>query len=292
MSRPLAQLLDTYHQRVDAYLQQQLDIHCGPAEQLDAAIRYSLFNGGKRLRPALVYATGEALGAALPQLDAAAAAIELIHTYSLVHDDLPAMDDDDLRRGRPTCHKAYDEATAILAGDALQTLAFTLLAASNHPATLNQLHTLAVASGTQGMIGGQMLDLLGETRSLSLEELQTLHQHKTGALIRAAVRMGALAADADTATLQALDDYAQALGLAFQIQDDLLDVLGDASKLGKQTGADERLHKTTYPGLLGIDQASHKASELIGRAHQSLNQLDGDWHCLHLLADWAIRRDH
>lgn len=218
-------------------------------------------------------------------------AVELIHAYSLVHDDLPAMDDDDLRRGRPTCHKAFDEATAILTGDALQTLAFEALACDQQPAALAMVKTLAQASGTQGMVAGQMLDLQGEGKQLSLEELQSLHSHKTGALIRAAVRMGGLAAGANANVLATLDTYATALGLAFQVQDDLLDVKGDEATLGKKTGSDALLNKATYPSLLGIEGAEQRAQELVQQACGSLNNLSGEWGSLVELANWSINRN-
>ncbi|WP_114418005.1 (2E,6E)-farnesyl diphosphate synthase [Marinospirillum perlucidum] len=287
----LNNLAASSRQRVDSGLESLLQ-QAGPDARLQEALSYSLLNGGKRLRPLLVYATAQALGADAEVGDAPAMAVELIHAYSLVHDDLPAMDDDDLRRGRPTCHKAFDEATAILAGDALQTLAFQVLAGSQHPAALDMLASLAQASGPQGMVGGQMLDLQAEGQALTLPQLETLHRHKTGALIRCAVRLGGLAAGADQATLDRLDAYASALGLAFQVQDDLLDVKGDAATLGKNTGADALHHKATYPGLLGLTGAEQKAQDLIREAKASLEPLEGDWTFLLELADWCIERDH
>lgn len=286
----LKQLTEIYAARVDAALTELLADTAGCSPLLQEALAYSLLNGGKRLRPLLVYATGQALGASPESCDRPAMAVELIHAYSLVHDDLPAMDDDDLRRGRPTCHKAFDEATAILVGDALQTLAFEVLADERQPAALALVKTLAAASGTQGMVAGQMLDLQGEGQQLTLEQLEQLHNHKTGALIRAAVRMGALVAGATTATLSTLDAYATALGLAFQVQDDLLDVTGDAATLGKKTGADAQLHKATYPSLLGVEGAEQKAQALVEHACESLNNLPGDWDCLRELAAWSISR--
>lgn len=287
----LEELIQLYSARVDAALGGLLSETAGPSELLQEALKYSLLNGGKRLRPLLVYATGQALGANLNHCDRPAMAVELIHAYSLVHDDLPAMDDDDLRRGRPTCHKAFDEATAILTGDALQTLAFEALACDQQPAALAMVKTLAQASGTQGMVAGQMLDLQGEGKQLSLEELQSLHSHKTGALIRAAVRMGGLAAGASANVLATLDTYATALGLAFQVQDDLLDVKGDEATLGKKTGSDALLNKATYPSLLGIEGAEQRAQELVQQACGSLNNLSGEWGSLVELANWSINRN-
>jgi len=288
----LDQLAAAGCERVDAQLKELLEATQGPDARLQQALEYSLLNGGKRLRPLLVYATGQALGASWENCDRPAMAVELIHAYSLVHDDLPAMDDDDLRRGRPTCHKAYDEATAILVGDALQTLAFQVLVDAEQPAALLMIKTLAEASGSQGMVGGQMLDLQAEGQQLTLEQLEKLHSHKTGALIRCAVRLGGLAAESEADTLEKLDAYASALGLAFQVQDDLLDIKGDAATLGKNTGADALHHKATYPGLLGLDGAEQKARDLIEQAKSSLGSLPGDWTALLELADWCIQRDH
>ena len=288
---PLEKLTQLYSTRVDAALEKFLTATAGPSELLQEALQYSLLNGGKRLRPLLVYATGQALGANLNHCDRPAMAVELIHAYSLVHDDLPAMDDDDLRRGRPTCHKAFAEATAILAGDALQTLAFEVLADEQQPAALAMVKKLAQASGPQGMVAGQMLDLQGEGKQLSLEELQRLHRHKTGALIRAAVRMGALAAGANDDVLNTLDAYATDLGLAFQVQDDLLDIQGDEATLGKKTGAAALLNKATYPSLLGVEGAEQRAQELAKQACDSLNNLSGEWACLVALANWSINRN-
>lgn len=232
------------------------DEHLEPV-RLHAAMRYACLGDGKRMRPLLVYATGDALGAPAERLDHAAAAVELIHAYSLVHDDLPAMDDDALRRGRPTVHIAFDEASAILAGDALQSLAFDVLAAAPLDAEtrVQLLATLAHASGAAGMCGGQALDLAVTGGEQSLPQLQRMHALKTGALIRAAVRMGALCAGADARRLQLLDQWASALGLAFQIRDDLLDVEGSAAELGKTPGKDAEQGKPTYPALLGLEGA-------------------------------------
>ncbi|ABE57462.1 (2E,6E)-farnesyl diphosphate synthase [Chromohalobacter israelensis] len=261
--------------------------------ELDAAMRYSVLGGGKRLRPILVYAAGHALGAEDKALDAPAAAVELIHAYSLVHDDLPAMDDDDMRRGRPTVHRAYSEAMAILAGDALQTLAFEVLAETRHPRLGAMVRALANASGREGMAAGQALDLSAVGGRLDVDALATMHGYKTGALIRAAVRLGALAAaDEDDPRVAALDTYAAAIGLAFQIQDDILDVAGDAATLGKATGADAARAKPTYPALLGLDGARAKARGLLDEALSALAPLGERAYPLAELARHMIDRDH
>ena len=230
-------------------------------------------------------------------MDDIAAALEMVHSYSLVHDDLPAMDDDALRRGKPTCHIAFDEATAILAGDALQCLAFEVLA--NAPSSLEAgvrlelIRTLANASGSLGMAGGQALDLLAEGQTLTLEQLETIHIHKTGCLIRASVRMGALTVPAvSTATLEALDRYAHAIGLAFQVQDDILDVIGDTATLGKHQGADQALAKATYPAILGLEQAQALARTLCDQALAALADLDGRAEPLRALARYIVSRQH
>ena len=264
------------------------------------AMQYGALLGGKRLRPFLVYATGKMFGVSMTTLDAPAAAVECIHAYSLMHDDLPAMDNDDLRRGQPTCHIKFGEASAILAGDALQTLAFSIL--SDTPMTevsdrdrLAMLSELATASGVAGMCGGQALDLEAEGQRVNLEMLERIHRHKTGALIRAAVRLGALSAGAQgRKALPLLDKYAECIGLAFQVQDDILDVVGDTATLGKRQGADQQLGKSTYPALLGLEQARKKASDLIAEARQSLTVLAAqslDTTALEALADYIILRD-
>ncbi|HST26771.1 MAG TPA: farnesyl diphosphate synthase [Rudaea sp.] len=252
-----------------------------PEEQAPAALhramRYAVLGGGKRLRPVLVYATGSALGAPFDALDASAAAVEIIHAYSLVHDDLPAMDDDALRRGRPTCHVVFGEAMAILAGDALQALAFELLAAdtAHDPgAHVEMLRTLAAACGSHGMAGGQALDLAAVGTMLAPDELDRMHEHKTGALIRASVRLGALAAgNTDAAALAALDDYGHAVGLAFQIRDDILDVEGDSATLGKTAGKDAADSKPTYPAILGMDASRARLAKLTDEAIAALAPL-------------------
>jgi farnesyl diphosphate synthase len=228
-------------------------------------MRYSVLGGGKRLRPILVYSTGAALGAPLERLDPAAAAVELIHVYSLVHDDLPAMDDDDLRRGRPTCHKAYDEGTAVLVGDALQALAFEVLARDRSDGLdaqhrLQQLSVLSYGIGTTGMAGGQAIDLAAAGKPLTAAALEEMHRRKTGALIRASVLLGAIGAGIrEGSEFEALAEYGAQLGLAFQIQDDVLDVAGDATQLGKATGADAARGKPTYPSVHGLEESRRLA---------------------------------
>ncbi|MEC7546619.1 MAG: farnesyl diphosphate synthase [Pseudomonadota bacterium] len=264
--------------------------------RLAEAMHYALMNGGKRLRPFLIYATMDALNAPQALADSAAVALEMIHSYSLVHDDLPAMDDDDLRRGKPTCHIAFDEATAILAGDALLNGAYEVLAAAQEVSPQQRLELITVlgrAAGSAGMVGGQAIDILHVGKELTLEQLERMHLHKTGALIRVAVQMGAICAGAsDQQTINALDTYARAVGLAFQVQDDILDIEGDTAVLGKQQGADEALNKPTYPALLGLEGARKKAADLVEEAVTSLSGLPGDTSTLEALARYIITRDH
>jgi farnesyl diphosphate synthase len=266
--------------------------------RLHEAIRYSVLGGGKRVRPALVYATGAALGLPESMLDGAACALELIHAYSLVHDDLPAMDNDDLRRGRPTCHKAFDEATAILVGDSLQVQAFELLASgsglpSDPRVRLKLVQLLATASGTSGMAGGQALDLAAIGRKLSLPEVEEMHVRKTGALIHACVMMAAACAPHLPETVErALDEYARAIGLAFQIQDDLLDVEGDVAVIGKATGADHALDKPTYPSVAGIEASRQRMHELHARALAALETSGLRAAPLAAMSDWLVLRKY
>jgi len=265
-------------------------------ERLHEAMRYSSQNGGKRVRPVLVYAAGTALGADLSQLDAPACAIEFIHAYSLVHDDLPAMDDDDLRRGKPTCHKAFDEATAILVGDALQTLAFDILAnddkVGDAATRLKIIAEIANASGSLGMCGGQAIDLGSVGKKLTQAELENMHLHKTGALIRASVLMGAYAAKADAAVIENLKTYARCVGLAFQVRDDILDIEADTETLGKTQGADIALNKPTYPALLGLDGAKKIAEELHQQALAALSGLDARANTLRDISAYIVQRGH
>jgi len=293
-------LLSLYPERANAALSRLLAPLPFQSSPLVNAMRYGALLGGKRLRPFLVYATGEMFNADPASLDAPAAAVECIHAYSLIHDDLPAMDDDALRRGQPTCHIKYGEDTAILAGDALQTLAFSILADEPMPGVsdasrIAMIAELARASGVAGMCGGQALDLAAEGQRVGLEQLEQIHRHKTGALIRAAVRLGALAAgERGRDALPALDIYADAIGLAFQVQDDILDVVGDSAITGKKQGADQDLDKSTYPSLLGLDNARAKARELHQQALSALDILAAqslDTTALQALASFIIERD-
>lgn len=291
----LAQHIDVYRQRVDSYLQQTFNQRPGLSQQLNAAMTYGSMQGGKRIRPFLVYATAELFNTPLTDCDALAAAVECIHAYSLIHDDLPAMDDDDLRRGQPTCHIAFDEATAILAGDALQTLAFELLSQADSGFTPSQqiamIRTLADASGQNGMCGGQALDLAAENQQVSLAELEQIHAGKTGALIRAAVKLGALShSDITPAQLTHLDQFASAIGLAFQVQDDILDIISDTETLGKPQGSDQANNKSTYPSLLGLDGAQQKAQQLYQESLQALAKLDYNTGLLEQFAHYIIER--
>jgi farnesyl diphosphate synthase len=285
-----------YHSRVQAVLDAALPAAGLIPQRLHAAQRYAVLGGGKRLRPVLVYCTGEALGLEPDTLDAPAAAVELIHSYSLVHDDLPSMDDDDLRRGRPTTHRAFDEATAILAGDALQVLAFSLLARDRAPgvspeARLKMIRILAEASGTAGMAGGQALDLSAVGGNLELHDLEAMHRLKTGALIRASVLLAAASApDLSSAKWEALDGYAQDIGLAFQIQDDILDVEGNIEDLGKAIGADAARDKPTYPSVLGLEAAKRRARDLQHRACERLAPFGARAAILTWLASFVVAR--
>jgi geranylgeranyl diphosphate synthase, type II len=288
--------LRDYQLRVQAVLDAALPASTLSPQRLHAAQRYAVLSGGKRLRPLLVYCTGEALGVAADALDAPAAAVELIHSYSLVHDDLPAMDDDDLRRGQPTTHRAFDEATAILAGDALQVLAFSLLARDraagvSFEARLKMIQILADASGTAGMAGGQALDLSAVGRNINLEELEAMHRLKTGALIRASVLLAAACAPGlSAAEWDALDGYSEDIGLAFQIQDDILDVEGSTEDIGKTAGADAARDKPTYPSVLGLEAAKARARELKRRACDRLALFGGRADILAWLASFVVDR--
>lgn len=294
----LKALLSEYQQRTEAALQHWLPSDTTLPEHLHAAMRYASLDGGKRVRPVLVYATGSALGVPLEQLDGPACAIEFIHAYSLVHDDLPAMDDDDLRRGKPTCHMAYDEATAILVGDALQSLAFEVLASdpamvADPLCRLAIIRELALASGSRGMAGGQAIDTAAEGKRLSLEQLQAMHRYKTGALLKASVRFGALSNPATTATQsEALDRYAEAIGLAFQIRDDILDVEADTETLGKPQGSDQAREKPTYTSLLGLDGAKTKARELHEEAIFSLEEFGSEADPLRWISAYIVDRNN
>ena len=286
-----------YTSRIEKVLDRWLPPAEKRPERLHSAMRYAVLGGGKRMRPLLIYATGETLGVPPEKLDGPAAAVEIIHAYSLIHDDLPAMDDDDLRRGRPTCHIAYDEATAILAGDALQVLAFQILSedksmTAQPAARVEMLRTVATASGSAGMAGGQAMDLAAAGKSLDLAELELMHIYKTGALIRASVLLaaqsaGGLAAD----KLTALDRYAKCVGLAFQIQDDILDVEGETAKLGKQAGADSARNKPTYPSILGLEKSRARALALRDDAVTVLAPFGDAAEPLIWLANYIVERE-
>jgi farnesyl diphosphate synthase len=297
-SSSLEAFLHTHQQRVSAALDHWLPQGTVLPQRLHEAMRYSVLDGGKRVRPVLTYAAGHALGVAAQQLDGPACALELIHAYSLVHDDLPAMDNDELRRGKPTCHIAFDEATAILTGDALQALAFYILAhdpnmVPDAPLRLKMIETLADASGSRGMAGGQAIDLAYTGHELNLVELENMHIHKTGALIRAAVKLGALSdPDVELDVLEKLDHYGKCIGLAFQIQDDILDVESDTQTLGKTQGADVARNKPTYPAIVGLKQAKDMAADLVDQSLQSLQDFNHRADPLRGIAKYIITRQY
>jgi len=282
-----------YIERVDARLNDVLPTADVPPARLHEAMRYAVLNGGKRLRPALTYATGECLGSPSEPLDAPAVAIELIHAFSLVHDDLPAMDDDDLRRGKPTCHRQFDEATAILAADALQPLAFLVLSQTPSVRAEQRValaHLLAVACGSLGMTGGQSLDLDAEGKKLDAHAIETIFAMKTGALIRAAVLSAAIVADVDDDDFAALDTFSTAIGLAFQIKDDLLDVEGTTEDIGKPAGSDLKHDKSTYPAVAGIDAARRRCDELTTEALEALERFGERADILRRIARFIVSR--
>lgn len=285
-----------YSDRAEAQLAHFLPPEDQMPIELHRAMRYAVLGGGKRLRPLLVYATGRALGAAAEALDVAAAAVEIIHAYSLVHDDLPAMDDDALRRGRPTCHIAFGEAMAILAGDALQALAFELLAADtaltvDAHVRLEMLRVLGAACGSHGMAGGQALDLAAVGQRLDAVALERMHSHKTGALIRASVRLGALAAGCtDAAALDALERYGHCIGLAFQIRDDILDIEGESHVIGKTAGKDVANDKPTYPAIHGLAESRRLLAALTDEATAALDRIDAPTGELAQIAHFVAER--
>ncbi len=286
--------LKPYQQRVEALLHRHFHPHCAP-DPLASAMRYAALDGGKRIRAALVWLTGEACGLTSEPLDPAAMAIELVHAYSLVHDDLPAMDDDDLRRDKPTVHRAFDEATAILAGDALLNEAFELLAHADElddTVRLRQLRTLTAAAGSCGMVAGQMLDVETTGKPVSQAELEHIHTLKTGRLIQAALLMGA-APSTDYATLApALETLGERLGLAFQVHDDILDVEQSSETLGKPAGSDTDLNKNTFPALMGLEAAKAYRDELIADCHHLLDTLPFRQPVFHQLIDYIAKRSH
>jgi farnesyl diphosphate synthase len=288
--------LERLQQRVETALRARLPAPTRPPERLHEAMAYATLGGGKRVRGVLVHAAGEAVGAPPERLDAPACAVEMIHAYSLVHDDMPCMDDDDLRRGKPTVHRAFDEATALLVGDALQTQAFLCLADDPQLSPAQRcamMQALAQASGSLGMAGGQAIDLAAVGQRLDLCALETMHRMKTGALIRASVRLGALATpDPDPASLAALDRFAENIGLAFQVQDDILDVEGDTEVLGKTQGADQALNKPTYPSLLGMDAAKQRARQLVHDALEALESFGPQATLLGDIAGYVVSRSN
>ncbi|HVF36143.1 MAG TPA: farnesyl diphosphate synthase [Candidatus Saccharimonadia bacterium] len=297
MLRELTPALRAYAARVETVLERVLPCPDEPPHGLHRAMRYAVLGGGKRIRPMLAYAACEAFGAAPERADACAAAVEIIHAYSLIHDDLPAMDDDDLRRGRPTCHVAFGEATAILAGDALQALSFEVIAADgalpgDAPLRVEMLRALASACGSHGMAGGQALDLDAVGARLAPAALERMHVLKTGALIRAAVRLGALASGAsDERTLAALESYGHCVGLGFQIRDDILDIEGETAVTGKQQGADAARDKPTYPAILGLAESRRLAQVLRDEAIAALARASLQSKSLTDLAHYSVERD-
>lgn len=298
MSNALKEYLISSQERVEKALESRLPVNTVLPKRLHDAMRYSTLDGGKRMRPMLTYSAGKALGIAAEILDGPACAVEMIHVYSLIHDDLPAMDDDDLRRGKATSHVAYDEATAILAGDALQALAFQTLAQDSSmnasaESRIQMITALAKASGSQGMVGGQAIDLESVGKTLTLPELENMHIHKTGALIRVSVQLASLSKpDLDPAIASKLDHYAKCIGLSFQVKDDILDEESDTATLGKTQGKDQDNDKPTYPALLGLGGAKRKAQDLHEQAVESLADLGPEADLLRDLSLYIIQRDH
>lgn len=298
MNSRLENRIKLYNARIDQLLDQWLPPANMSPKLLHEAMRYSAMANGKRVRPALVYATAETLNIPLELVDGPAVAIELIHAYSLIHDDLPAMDDDDLRRGRATCHKQFDEATAILAGDAIQALSFYILSHDKTMTTdatkrLKMIETLSLFSGSRGMAGGQAFDLASVGKTLNIIELENMHIHKTGALIRTCIHMAAYSCNSiSTEAFNSLDRYAKAIGLSFQVQDDILDVIGDTETLGKPQGSDIALNKPTFPSIIGLKESQEKALELHQHAIDSLKGFGEEADILRDISDWFINREH
>lgn len=289
----LKQYLETRRLMVEEALDVALPKQDGPASRVVEAMRYSLFAGGKRLRPILCLAASEAVGGGIQSAMPAGCALEMIHTYSLIHDDLPAMDDDDLRRGKPTNHKVYGEAIAILAGDGLLTEAFVLL--SDYHSLLPEravqiIGVIAEAASYRGMVGGQVVDMLSQNKPADLETVQQMHSRKTAALIAAATESGALAGRGSEAQVAALAQYGRAIGLAFQIADDILDIEGDTAVLGKNTGADEARGKVTYPAAVGLEGSRQAADEMVNGALAALQGFDEQANPLRSLAEYIIER--
>ena len=296
MAVDIQQLIKTYTKQVNGQLEQIIPAEVGPAHRLNAAMRYSVFNGGKRLRPALCFAAAEAVASSDANTAKVAAAVEMIHAYSLIHDDLPAMDDDNLRRGVPTCHIQFDEATAILAGDALQSLAFkqlTQLSDLSSETCLQLVALLADLGGCKGMVSGQAIDIAATGKFVAIDQLTTMHSQKTGALIEASVRMGAMATGvARQAQLQALGEFAQGIGLAFQIQDDLLDELSSTEQLGKTQGSDRANQKSTYVSMLGMQEAQAEAQRLYQQSISALDLFAERAEPLRALANFIVQRTY
>ena len=292
----LNEIVTPLQERSDQFLSEILPDSEYQDSSLAQAMRYAVLSPGKRIRPILTYVTGQALGATIEQLDQAAAAVEIIHAYSLIHDDLPAMDDDDLRRGRPTCHRKFDEATAILAGDALQSLAFEVLVRESEPLIspdilVKMVRLLANASGIKGMAGGQAVDLAATGTMMDEARMKSMHLLKTGALIKASVMLGYYVSQSNNLIIEsALENYARCIGLAFQVQDDILDVEGDTATIGKPQGSDDNSNKATYPKVLGLIEAKEKAHELVSSAINSLEKLNRKADPLRLIAEYIIQR--
>jgi geranylgeranyl diphosphate synthase, type II len=287
----LEKILDRCRASVDAELERRVSSAETEPQRLHRAIRWSLFAGGKRFRPALVLIVGEAFGADEKSLLPTACAIEMIHTYSLIHDDLPAMDDDDLRRGRATCHKKFDEATAILAGDRLHSLAFQIIAEDENLSAETKVGIIAeITNAAAKMVDGQHLDLAAEGKIISVEQLETIHQNKTAALVFASARAGAIIASASETEIEAVSNYASSLGLLFQITDDLLDVTGTTESLGKTAGKDLTSEKATYPALFGLEETREKAASVYREAIEALEIIDKDTALLGEIAAYILNR--
>ena len=291
--KTIDEVLNQYANRVNQCLSSWLPKESDSPTTLHQAMRYSVLGGGKRIRPVLLYATGTAIGTELTKLDAAACAVELMHSYSLIHDDLPAMDNDELRRGLPTCHKAFDEATAILAGDAIQALAFAILANDTAPSQqrIKLIQLLAEASGSTGMAGGQAIDLASVNKTLSQDEIELMHRLKTGALIKASVMMAVTASKVtDPEILNHFTYFADCIGLAFQIRDDILDIQMDTKTLGKPQGSDVAQNKPTYPSVVGMQQAEKLANDLLQKALNKLNSLEIQGNSLQAVSTYMVTR--
>ena len=292
--KKIDEILDLYAGRVNQQLESRLPLASEPPSVLHDAMRYAVLGHGKRIRPVLLYATGEALNVPLEKLDCAACAVELIHGYSLIHDDLPAMDDDDLRRGQPTCHKAFGEANAILAGDALQGLAFSVLA--NDPANppdrrMKMVSLLSHHAGSRGMVGGQAIDLAAVNKTLDEAELDNMHQLKTGAMIKTSVLMAVIASELNTPDVyERFSRFADCIGLLFQIRDDILDIQSDTEILGKPQGSDAAQNKPTYPSTVGMEHAEHKVEQLFRQACDEIDHLDFQWDSLYAVIEYIIKR--